>query len=359
VSYKLFIPGPVAVSEKTYQAMTTPVVGHRSQDFVNLYQSVQPGLQRLFSTRDPVFISTSSAWGVMEGAIRNLTRKKVLNCMCGAFSDKWFNVTQRCGFEATPLQFEWGHPVDPEALRRELATGAYDVVTLVHNETSTGVMSPLEAIAGVLREFPDVISVVDTVSSFSVVPILKDEWGLDVILTGSQKALALPPGMSLITVSQRALDRAKQVEGRGYYFDFLEFLKNHEKGMTPSTPVIPLIYGLRSKLEDIETEGLENRFARHAALNGMVHAWVSRQGLELFPVSPEFASKSLTCVKNTRQLDIPRINELLKAHHHCVIDGGYGKIKGKTFRISNMGDETESSIGELLANLDHVINTLL
>ena len=359
MSYKLFIPGPVAVSEKTYQALTTPVFGHRSADFVALYQAVQPGLQNLFRTQDPVFISTSSAWGVMEGALRNLVKKGVLNCMCGAFSDKWSDVSKRCGFQADPLQVDWGTAIDPEALRQALQTGKYDVVTLVHNETSTGVMNPLPAIMEVLREFPDVISVIDTVSSFSVVPIEKDSWGIDVILTGSQKALALPPGMALFSVSQRAFDRAETVKTRGYYFDFLEFKKNHEKGMTPSTPVIPLIQGLRSKLEDIEAEGVENRFARHARLNGLVHAWVERQGLELFPSSPEIASKSLTCVRNTRDLDLPALNAMLKERFQCVIDGGYGKIKGKTFRISNMGDETDETITTLLQNLDSCLDDLL
>lgn len=357
MSYKLFIPGPIEVSEKTYRAMTTPVVGHRSSDFVELYQSVQPGLQKLFQTQDPVFLSTSSAWGVMEGSVRNLTRKKVLNCMCGAFSDKWFNVSQRCGLEAGSLRAEWGSHIDPEALRKELSSGEYDVVTLVHNETSCGMMNPLPEIMEVLREFPDVFSIIDTVSSFSAVPIAKDELGIDVILTGSQKALALPPGLALFSVSERAMERAKTVEGRGYYFDFLEFLANHEKGMTPSTPVIPLIHALRSKLEDIEEEGIENRFNRHAELNGIVHAWVEKNGFELLPAR-DYASKTLSCVRNTRDLDLATLNKRLKEEYKMVIDTGYGKLKGKTFRISNMGDETVETIHELLENLDAVIASL-
>ncbi len=358
MSYKLFIPGPVQVSEKTYRAMTSPVVGHRSPDFVELYQSIQPGLQRLFQTQDPVFLSTSSAWGVMEGSVRNLTRKKVLNCMCGAFSDKWHDVSTRSGIPADPLRFEWGSPVSAGAVREKLETGDYDVLTLVHNETSCGVMNPLADIMAVLRDFPEVMSIVDTVSSFSAVPIPKDELGIDVILTGSQKALALPPGLSLLSVSERAMERAAEVPGRGYYFDFLEFQKNHEKGMTPSTPVIPLIYALRSKLEDIEIEGLENRFQRHARLNQKVRQWVDSQGLELFPVHPDVASISLTCIRNTRDLDIPLLNRHLLQRFQCVIDGGYGKIKGKTFRISNMGDETDESIGTLLDNLDSLVTEL-
>ncbi len=354
MSYKLFIPGPVEVSAKTYTAMTTPVFGHRSADFVDLYQSVQPGLQTLFETKDPVYISTSSAWGVMEGAIRNLVGKKVLNCCSGAFSDKWYDVSLRCGKEAKDLQYEWGTPIDPEDIRRELSTGGFDAITVIHNETSTGTMNPLAQIMAVLREFPDVMSIVDCVSSFSAVSIPKDDLGIDVLLCGSQKALALPPGMALFSVSERAHVRAEELMDRGYYFDFLEFRKNHEKGMTPSTPVIPLIFALKSKLEDIFAEGVEARYERHARLNAMVHEWVDKRGFELLPPR-EFASKSLSCVKNIKDIDIVDLNKRLKARFNCIIDGGYGKLKGKTFRISNMGDETDATITVLLDQLDMIL----
>lgn len=354
MSYKLFIPGPIDVSDKTKQALTNWTMGHRSKDFVALFQAVQPGLQELFCTGDPVYLSTSSAWGVMEGAIRNLVGKKVLNCCSGAFSDKWYDVSLRCGKEAGKLQYDWGTPLDPADVRRELATGQYDVITLIHNETSTGTMNPLPELMAVIREFPEVISVVDTVSSFSAVPILKDEWGIDVIVTGSQKALAMPPGLSLLTVSQRALQRAETIEGRGYYFDFVEFHNNYEKGMTPSTPVIPLIHALKSKLEDIFAEGLSERFKRHDRLNQMVRAWGERHGLKLLP-PPEFGSKTLCCFRNDQAIDLNGLREALKAEHSCDIDGGYGKIKGKSFRISNMGDETDESIGQLLGWLDDLL----
>lgn len=357
MSYKLFIPGPVEVAPEIYQAMTTPVFGHRSPDFVELYQSVQPGLQALFFTEDPVYVSTSSAWGVMEGAIRNLVAKKVLNICSGAFSDKWYDVSLRCGKEAAALRYDWGTPVDPEDVRRELATGQYDVVTLIHNETSTGTMNPLPEIMAVLREFPEVISVVDSVSSFSAVRIEKDLLGIDVLLTGSQKALALPPGLSLLSVSERARQRAESLTDRGYYFDFLEFHKNHLKGMTPSTPVIPLIFGLKAKLAQIMDEGVEARYARHQRLNDKVHAWVDRHGLQTLPPRT-FASKTLTCVRNEHDWDIAALNQHMKANFNCVIDGGYGKIKGTTFRISNMGDETDQTIDTLLDNLDASIAAL-
>jgi aspartate aminotransferase-like enzyme len=351
MSYKLFIPGPIAVSEKTLRALSQPMIGHRSADFVALYNSIQPELQALMFTQDPVYISTSSAWGVMEGSLRNLVQKKVLNCMNGAFSDKWNDVARRDAKQATALKFEWGQPVDPDAIRQELSKGGYDAITLIHNETSCGCMSDIAAIMRVVREFPEVISIVDTVSSFSALPIKKDELGIDVFITGSQKALALPPGLSLASVSKRALERAAKTEGRGYYFDFLEFQKNHENGMTPSTPVIPLIYALRSKLDDIKAEGLENRYARHLRLNHAVRDFVLGKGFKLFP-KEGYGSVTLNCFANTENIDLAALNKTLKAKHQLVIDGGYGKLKGRTFRISNMGDETDETIGALLKSLD-------
>ena len=358
IDYKLHIPGPVDVSTEAYQAMSTRVMGHRSPDFVDLYKSCQPQLQELFQTKDPVFLSTSSAWGVMEGAVRNLCAKKTLCCMCGAFSDKWLDVAKRCGKSADGLEVEWGSHIDPALLDEKLSTGEYDLVTLVHNETSCGMMNPLEDIMKVLAKYPNVVSVIDTVSSFSVVPIPKDQWGIDVVLTGSQKALALPPGLALLTVSERAFARAEKIDGRGYYFDFLEFLKNHEKGMTPSTPAIPQIHGLKYTLDQIFNEGVEVRHQRHSQLNDMVHSWVESKGFSLLP-QKEYASKSLTCVSNNLGLDVGGFVKALREEKKLAIDGGYGKIKGQTFRISNMGNETEKSMSHLLKSMDEVLPRFL
>lgn len=358
IDYKLHIPGPVNVAEDTYKAMSAPVMGHRSSDFVQLYQECQPNLQKLFQTNDPVFLSTSSAWGVMEGALRNLCNKKVLCCMCGAFSDKWLDVAKRSGMQADSLQVEWGQHIDPDDLRNKLSSGDFDVVTLVHNETSCGMMNPLKEIMDVLKEFPDVISVIDTVSSFSVVSIPKDLWGIDVILTGSQKALAMPPGLALFSVSKRAFKRAEEIDGRGYYFDFLEFQSNHIKGMTPSTPVIPLIHALNHTLKKIFLEGVENRYNRHEQLNKLVHEWVYKNGFELLP-KEQFSSKSLTCVRNNLNIDVAGFVKTLREEKKISIDGGYGKIKGKTFRISNMGDETVDTIQHLLDSMNEVLSDYL
>jgi aspartate aminotransferase-like enzyme len=351
---KLFIPGPVEVSPKTWAAFTRPMIGHRSEDFRALYRSIHPRLQTLFGTKQPVFLSTSSAWGAMEASIRNLVSRRVLNCMCGAFSDKWLDVSRRCGKAAEALQVEWGKNIDPQALDEKLVTGDFDAVTLIHNETSTGVMNPLAEICAVVRKYPDVLLIVDSVSSFSAVPIPMDELGIDVLLTGSQKALALPPGFSLFAVSEKGFTRAAQQKDRGYYFDFLEFKKNQENDMTPTTPSIAHIHALESKLDDIFAEGLTNRYERHARTNALVHDWVGRCGFDFF-AEEGFRSKSLTCVKNSRGIDVPKLARDLREKHHLVIDPGYGKIKGQTFRLSNMGDETEETVTHLLGSLDDVL----
>ena len=194
---KLHIPGPVEVSAKTFSAFCTPMIGHRGQGFKDLYAKIQPQLQQLLFTRQLVYLSTSSAWGVMEGAVRNLVHKRVLNCMCGAFSDKWFDVSKRCGKEAEALQVPWGSPIRPEQVEAKLATGQFDAITLIHNETSTGVMSPIYEIAALKKKFPDVTFIVDAVSSMSAVKLEFDALGIDVLLAGVQKAFALPPGLAV------------------------------------------------------------------------------------------------------------------------------------------------------------------
>jgi len=330
------------------------MISHRGEDFRNLYRSVHPNLQKLFATRQPVFLSTSSAWGVMEASIRNLVGRGVLCCMCGAFSDKWFDVAKRCGKNAEPLQVDWGKHIDHKAIDRQLATGKFDTVTLIHNETSTSVMNPLPEICSVLAKYPDVALVVDTVSSFSGVKIEMDALGIDVMLTGAQKALALPPGFSLFSVSEKGFARADKIPNRGFYFDFLEFKKQQAEWMTPSTPSIAHIHALQSKLEEIFEEGLEERFNRHARTNALVHDWVRRIGFDFF-AEEGFRSKTLTCVKNNRGIDVLAFAKRLREKHHLVIDPGYGKIQGKTFRLSNMGDETEETVSHLLECLDNCL----
>lgn len=358
---KLHIPGPVEVSEKTYQALCSPMIGHRGQGFKDLYAKIQPQLQQLLATRQLVYLSTSSAWGVMEGAIRNLVQKKVLNCMCGAFSDKWFDVSKRCGKPAEALQVDWGSPIRAEAVDRKLATGEFDALTLIHNETSTGTMSPLTEIAALKQKYPDVMFIVDAVSSMSAVPLNFDELGIDVLLAGTQKAFAMPPGLAVFVCSPAALAKAATAKDRGYYFDFAEFQKNAEQSMTPSTPSIAHVYALSSKLDEFFAEGLDNRYARHRKTNQLTRDWAAKHGFTLFP-EKGFESLTLTCVNNGakpggRAVGVPKLQKLVK-DQGFLIDGGYGKIKGTTFRLSNMGDETEATMNRLFAALDQAMGQL-
>ncbi|MDA7617997.1 alanine--glyoxylate aminotransferase family protein [Verrucomicrobia bacterium] len=358
---KLHIPGPVEISNKTYKAFCTPMIGHRGQPFKDLYARIQPQLQALFQTERLVYLSTSSAWGVMEGAIRNLVNKKVLNCMCGAFSDKWFDVAKRCGKQAEALKVDWGSPVLPEMIDQKLSQGGFDALTLVHNETSTGILNPLNDIASLKSKYPDVMFIVDTVSSFSVVDIPFDQLGIDVLLTGSQKALAMPPGLGLFVVSQAALDRSITLADRGYYFDFQEFQKNAAKNMTPSTPSIAHVFALESKVHDIFEEGMQQRFERHARLSQMTRDWAHQHGFSLFP-EPGYESQALTCINNGakpggRVIDVQKMQSYVK-DQGILMDGGYGRIKGTTFRLSSMGDETVESMERLYKVLDTSLERL-
>lgn len=358
---KLHIPGPVEVSEKTFKALCSPMIGHRGQGFKDLYAKIQPQLQQLLSTKQLVYLSTSSAWGVMEGAIRNVVSKKVLNCMCGAFSDKWFDVSKKCGKQAEALQVEWGSPIRAEAVDKQLATGQFDAITLIHNETSTGVMSPLADIAALKKKYPDVMFIVDAVSSMTAVPLNFDELGIDVLLAGTQKAFALPPGLAVFVCSKAALAKAATIKDRGYYFDLAEFQKNAEQSMTPSTPSIPHIYALSSKLDEFFAEGLEARYARHKKTNQMTKDWAKKHGFNFF-AEPGFESVTLTCVNNGakpggRTVDVAKLQKATK-DQGFLIDGGYGKIKGTTFRVSNMGDETEATMGQLFAAMDKAMASL-
>jgi aspartate aminotransferase-like enzyme len=358
---KLHIPGPVEVSEKTFRAMSAPMIGHRGQGFKDLYAKIQPQLQELLTTKQLVYLSTSSAWGVMEGAIRNLVAKKVLNCTCGAFSDKWFEVSRRCGKDAEALPVPWGWPIRAGDVDKKLATGQFDALTVIHNETSTGVMSPLAEIAALKKKYPDVMFIVDSVSSMTAVPLKFDELGIDVLLAGTQKAWAMPPGFAVFVCSAAALAKAATAKDRGYYFDFVEFQKNAEQNMTPSTPSIAHVYGLSSKLDEFFAEGLENRYARHRKTNQMTRDWAVRHGFTLFPETG-FESITLTCLNNGakpggRTVDVAKLQKLTK-DQGFLIDGGYGKIKGTTFRISNMGDETEATMSELFAALDKAMGQI-
>lgn len=350
----LFIPGPTEVRTENLFALARPQVGHRSKEFQALYGSVVPKLKRLLETDGRVLLFTSSSTGVWEAAIRNCVRERVLCCMQGAFSDRWFRVAEANGKEADKLQVDWGRAITAEAVDRALAEGAYDAVTVVHNETSTGVMNRLDEIAAVVRKYPDVMFLVDAVSSMAGTRIPVDEWGIDVCLAGLQKAFALPAGLAIATVSDAALARAESVPNRGYYFDFLEMVKYDDRDMTPSTPAIPQIHALDAQLDAIFEEGVEARFARHRTLAEITRDW-AREHFALF-AEEGFESETVSCITNERGISVADLNGEL-AKQHAMLSNGYGKLKERTFRIGHMGDMQEWQLRGLLATIERILGS--
>ncbi len=350
---KLFIPGPVEVSLDVLQAMTAPMIGHRTKEYATLHGRVTQGLKTLLNCDAPVFLSTSSAFGVMEGAVRNLVQKRCANFGNGAFSTKWHDVTLRCGLQADLFSAEWGQPVTAAMVDAALATGKYDAMTVVHNETSTGVMSPIEEIAATMRKYPEVSFIVDTVSSMSAVPLDVTALGTDVCLAGVQKAFGMPPGLAVFAVSHKALDKARTTPNRGYYFDFEEFAANDAKDNTPSTPCLSLIYALDHQLRKFFAEGLENRYARHRAMAAATRDWVLAQGFGLF-AGEDCRSMTLTCGTNDGRTDLEKLKKLAAGHGYAI-DNGYGKIKNQTFRIPHMADMIQADLDEFFALLDRLL----
>ncbi len=350
---KLYIPGPVQVSDDVFAAMAAPMIGHRMPEYATLHASVTGQLQQLLNTKDPVFLSTSSAFGIMEGAVRNLVQKRCANFGNGAFSTKWHDVTKRCGIAADLFSAEWGQPITAAMVDEALASGKYDAMTMVHNETSTGVMSPLAEIAEVMKKYPYVSFIVDTVSSMTAVPIDFSALGLDVCLAGVQKAFGLPPGLAVCAVSRNALDKAKATPNRGYYFDFEEFEKADLKHNTPSTPCISLIYGMDAQLKKMFAEGLENRYQRHADMAAATQNWLQQQGFGLF-AAEGYRSMTLTSGSNAAGIDLDQLKKLAGERGYAM-DNGYGKIKNKTFRIPHMADMTMADLNEYFILLEELL----
>ena len=350
---KLFIPGPTEVPEDVLAAAATPMIGHRSEAYAQLHGNVVSKLKKILYTDQNVFLVTSSGSGVWEAAARNCVREKALSCMCGSFSDKWESVIRANGKQTGKLQVEWGKAIDPEAVDRELATGQYDSVAFIHNETSTGVLNDLEAVSKVVKKYPDVLLLVDAVSSMAGNKIEFDKLGIDILLASGQKAFSIPPGLAIAAVSDRALSRAETIENRGYYFDLLVFKKQADKNMTPTTPSIPQIYALDKMTDNILAEGLEAHWERHIKMQQLTHQWVLKNGFELF-AEKGHESVTLTVVKNTRNIDVVELNNFLM-DRGMMLANGYGKLKQQTFRISHMGGIRESDLLELFGAIEEFL----
>lgn len=352
---RLFLPGPTEVREEVLAAQDRRLVGHRSGEIHALLDSIQPRLRRLFRTDHRVYVSTSSATGLFEAAARCGIARRALCCVNGAFSERWAEVVAANGKPHDRLEVDWGEPITPEAVDEALAAREYDAVTVVHNETSTAVTSPVGEIAAAVRErAPDALVLVDTVSSMGGMPIPVDAWGLDVCLTGGQKCLALPPGLAFAAVSDRALERARAVPDRGWYFDWLVFERYLERSETPTTPAITLLYALDVQLDRILAEGIEARYERHRAMAAHVRGWA----LDRFDVLARegYRSDTVTAVRNTRGIEVPAMNRWLAATHDMVVSNGYGRLADATFRIGHMGDHTVAEMEALTAAIDDFLD---
>jgi len=351
---KLFIPGPVEVRQDVLEKLAGPMIGHRTKDASALQQRISEKLQQLMFTKNTILLSTSSGSGLMEGAVRCFTSQRAAVFSIGAFGERWYKMCLANGIAADIFRSELGQPTTPEMVRDVLSTGKYDLVTITHNETATGIHNPIFEIAKVLADFPDVISCVDAVSSLGGDYIPVDELGLDVCITSTQKCLGLPPGMSIASVTDRAIEKAKTISNRGLYFDYVElytFVKE-KPYQYPSTPSLPHMYALDYQLDRILAEGIQNRLDRHAAMAARVQDW-ARKNFALYS-NPEHLSVTVTCITNTRGLVFSELNAAMGKKGY-LLSNGYGALKDKTFRIAHMADATLEDLDAMLSDLDEVL----
>jgi aspartate aminotransferase-like enzyme len=355
---KLFIPGPVHVLPDVLQQLARPTLGHRLKEYSQLHEEVVTMLKKILFTEQNIFLSTSSASGMWEACIRNCVQKDetVLVTMCGAFSDKFADVTRACGRKVEELKVEWGQPITAELIDKKMSTGKYPILTLVHNETSTGLTNPVYEISEMMKKkYPEVLVFVDSVSGMVGMPLHFDQLGWDVVFASVQKAFSIPPGFAVAAVSKRALEKSKSVPERGYYFDFQEFAKSAAKNETPTTPSIPHIMALHYQCTKLVAEGMENVWKRHKVMADFVRAWGKDNGFELLPPA-QYASNTLSTFKNTRNIVVGDVNKALRAKHNTVFGNGYSKLKDITFRIAHMGDTTLDDLKELTGWISEEIN---
>lgn len=357
---RFFLPGPTEVRPEILAAQAQPMIGHRGKGMEELMARIQPGLQRVFRTRRPVYIAAASATGFMEGALRNGVRRRVLSLVNGAFSERFHAIARACGLSADRLDVPWGDAHTPEMLAAALAAGDFDAVSIVHSETSTGVLNPIAELTRVAHAAGDIAVLVDSVTGVAGAPLETDDWQLDFVLTGSQKSLALPPGLALGVAAESLLARARANPGRGTYFDFLEYEKYAALGQTPATPALSLLYALAAQLERIDTEGIEARWARHEAMARRTWAWVAdmqERGVALtLPVIERNRSPTVTCIALPPGAHSgPIVGELKK--RGFVIGAGYGKMKDTQLRIGHMGDHTVEELDVLLGVIAEVLRS--
>ena len=350
---KFFVPGPTWVRPEIYEAMMQPMIGHRSREFRELFARIIPRLRELFRTNQNAFMATASGTGLMEGALQNTVSRAVLVTTCGAFSERWLKIAHKQGLEADQLETEWGEAVDPVKLADHLHQRRhhYDAVTITHNETSTGVINDVAALAAAVRSVSeDTLILVDSVSALGCAPMLMDEWGIDVCLASVQKGLALPPGLTVFAVSERAIEVAEKKHYKGTYFNFLDFKRTADEGSVPFTPAIPLVYALDVQLDAIMKEGLEARWERHREMRDLV---LERTAAYAEPASSKEAlSPSVSALLPIRITSADLLAGM--RDRGFTLGGGYGKWKENTFRIGHMGDIQLTDLAAMLDVLEEV-----
>ena len=352
---QLFIPGPVDVKEDVLAQMSTPMIGHRTKDISKLQRDITEKLQQLFYTKNAILLGTCSGSGLMEAAIRSCTAKKALVFSIGSFGDRWYKMAVVNGIAAHKVEVPWGQAITPQMVEDALKEEDYDLVAITHTETSTGVTNPIADIAMVMKKHPQIVFCVDAVSGAAGSKIAVDDWGIDILITSTQKALGLPPGMAICTLSEKAYQRTFDVPHRGLYFDLQEMYqyilkKDHQY---PSTPNISLMFAMNYQLDRILAEGLEQRFTRHSQMAEYTRNW-ARQYFALF-ADEQYAANTLTVIDNTLNINVAQLNEEL-AKHGKVISNGYGNLKEKTFRIAHMADTSLEEVTDLLNLITQILH---
>jgi aspartate aminotransferase-like enzyme len=334
----LLAPGPTPVPERVLAEMSLPIIHHRAPEYSVILQEVRDNLKYLFQTKNEVLIFTSSGTGAMEGCISNLLSKgdHAIAVRAGKFGERWFDICKAYSVNVQAVDAEWGHAVSPKAVEDALNNDPeIKAVYIQASETSTGVYHPVKEIAEIVKKRPDTILVVDAITALGVVNVPQDEWGIDVVVTGSQKALMLPPGLAFASLSDKAWSFVEKSDLPKYYFNFKKEKKSLEKNQNAYTPNVQLIVGLREVLKEIKEEGLEHVFKRHASLANATKKAVQALGLKLYPVDEP--SNALTAVWAPEGIDAGKITKLIREKYGITIAGGQDAAKGKIFRIAHLG----------------------
>jgi aspartate aminotransferase-like enzyme len=356
VKMQLRIPGPTPCPPQSLQAMSRQMINHRGGEFAKILNSTTEKLKQLFQTKGDVFLLTASGTGGMEAAVVNTLSPgdRVLSVSNGAFGERFADIAEGYGAEVIRLNFEWGKAVDLDAVEKTLkADGDIKAVLVTHNETSTGMTNRLGDISTVVKKF-DKLLMVDAISSLGCINLPIDDWHCDIVVTGSQKGWMVPPGLAMVSVSEKAWQAHAKAKMPRYYWDFSKAKDFLQKGQTPWTPAISIFYALDTTLDLMLSEGLNNIFARHARIAQIARNGVKSLGLSLFP-EEDYASNTVTAVNATDKIDVPKLIQLLREEHDVVIAGGQRKLAGKIFRIGHLGSVEDDDIKLVLEALNKAL----